>query len=267
MKDHTYVSRPVDKDGYVQWSDEENKTWSILVDRQSQLIKGKACEAFFDGLEKLDFPVDRIPQIPDINRILNAATGWGVEPVPAIIQPKAFFTLLANKRFPAATFIRRPEDIDYIEEPDIFHEIYGHTPLLTNQNYADFMEKFGKLALQADPKDRSRLFRLFWFTIEFGLLDTDAGLRAYGGGILSSIGETQFCLSGKPMIQPMDALTVLRTPYRIDIIQPLYFVISDFSDLFSILEQDILALLIRSKTLGDNPALYPQKIAPEKQAS
>lgn len=264
MKGHTYISRPVDQHGYVQWSDEENKTWSILVERQSKIIEGKACDAFFDGLALLDFPTDRIPQIPDINRILSKATGWGVEPVPAIIQPKEFFTLLANKRFPAATFIRIPEEIDYIEEPDIFHEIYGHTPLLSNQNYADFMEKFGKLALQADPKDSSRLFRLFWFTIEFGLLNTESGLRAYGGGILSSIGETQFCLSDKPTVQPFDVLTVLRTPYRIDIIQPLYFAINDFSDLFSILDQDILGLLSTSKTLGNHSPFYPPK---EKQAS
>ncbi|MFT2111280.1 phenylalanine 4-monooxygenase [Marinomonas sp. 2405UD68-3] len=257
MKGHTYVSRPVDDNGYVQWSDEENKTWSVLVERQSNVIKGKACDAFYEGLALLNFPTDRIPQIPDINRILNSITGWGVEPVPAIIQPKEFFTLLANKRFPAATFIRVPEEIDYIQEPDIFHEVYGHTPLLTNQSYADFMEKFGTLALQADPKDRARLFRLFWFTIEFGLLTTPDGLRAYGGGILSSIGETQFCVSGEPVVQPFDVLTVLRTPYRIDIIQPLYFAINDFSDLFSILEQDILGLLERSKTLGNNEPLYP----------
>ncbi len=257
MKGHTYISRPVDDHGYVQWSAEENNTWAVLMERQSQVIQGKACEAFYEGLAALNFPKDRIPQIPDINKVLNERTGWGVEPVPAIIQPKAFFTLLANKKFPAATFIRIPEELDYIEEPDIFHELFGHTPLLVNQHYADFMEKFGKLALLAEPKDRSRLFRLFWFTIEFGLINTEKGLQAYGGGILSSIGETQFCVSGKPQIKTFDALIALRTPYRIDIIQPLYFVIDDFSDLFSTLEQDILALLAESKELGDFSPTYP----------
>lgn len=263
MKGHTYVSRPVDEKGYVQWSDEENHTWSVLIERQSEIIKGRASSQFHEGLKALEFPKDRIPQIPDINKVLDKATGWGVEPVPAIIQPKEFFNLLANKRFPAATFIRIPEEIDYIKEPDIFHEIYGHTPLLVNQDYADFMEKFGNLALKAQPKDRRRLFRLFWFTIEFGLLRTEEGLRAYGGGILSSIGETKFSLSEEPEVQDFDSLNVLRTPYRIDIMQPLYFIINDFSDLFSILDQDVLALIEKSKELGDFDPKYPP--APTKK--
>lgn len=257
MKGHTYVSRPVDEKGYVNWSDEENNTWSILIERQSEIIKGRACDEFHKGLEALNFPKDRIPQIPDINKVLSKATGWGVEPVPAIIQPKEFFNLLANKRFPAATFIRIPEEIDYIKEPDIFHELYGHTPLLVNQAYADFMEKFGKLALEAQPKDRRRLFRLFWFTIEFGLLQTNDGLRAYGGGILSSIGETQYSLSELPETQKFDSLEALRTPYRIDIMQPLYFILEQFNDLFSILDQDILTLIETSKELGDYDPKYP----------
>ena len=259
MKGHTYVSNPVDNVGNVKWSDEENQTWSTLFERQKDIIVGRACDEFLEGLEKLNFPSDRIPQIPEINKILADTTGWGVEPVPAIIQPKEFFNLLANKRFPAATFIRIPEELDYLQEPDIFHEIYGHTPLLTNESYGKFMEKFGKLALEANPKDRRRLFRLFWFTIEFGLLRSPEGLKAYGGGILSSIGETQYCLTDKPKIEDFDPLNVLRTPYRIDIMQPLYFVIDRFDDLFGLLDQDILSLIERSKELGDFEPLYPPK--------
>lgn len=259
MKGHTYISNPVDEHGNVDWSEEENNTWKTLVSRQKDIIIGKASDEFLSGLELLNFPDDRIPQLPEINKVLLEATGWGVEPVPALIQPKEFFNLLANKRFPAATFIRIPEELDYIQEPDIFHEIYGHTPLLTNQAYGDFMEKFGKLALKAQPKDRRRLFRLFWFTIEFGLLKTDEGLKAYGGGILSSIGETQYCLTDKSLKKDFDILEVLRTPYRIDIMQPLYFIIEKFDDLFTILDHDILELIEESKRIGDHPPCYPPK--------
>lgn len=259
MKGHTYVSNPVDKNGYVQWSQVEQQTWQKLVTRQKDILPGRACSQFLEGLEILNFD-HQIPQIPVLNKVLDGYTGWGVEPVPALIQPKEFFNLLANKRFPAATFIRTPEELDYLQEPDIFHELYGHTPLLTNQAYGDFMEKFGKIALKAQPKDRRKLFRLFWFTIEFGLLKTDDGLRAYGGGILSSIGETQYCLTDKSQKEPFDIVNVLRTPYRIDIMQPLYFVIEKFEDLFTILDQDILAKLEQAKELGDFDPKYPPKV-------
>lgn len=260
MKGHKYVSNPVDKNGRVIWSDTENETWKKLFTRQKEIIKGRACDEFAKGLEILGYTENRIPQIPEINAILEKTTGWGVAPVPALIQPKEFFTLLANKKFPAATFIRIPEELDYLQEPDIFHEVYGHTPLLTQQAYADFMEKFGALALKADAKDRRRLFRIFWFTIEFGLLKTENGLRAYGGGILSSIGETQYALdSDIPKRVNFDLLEALRTPYRIDIMQPLYFIINDFSDLFTILDEDILGLIQKSKELGDREPLFPPK--------
>jgi phenylalanine-4-hydroxylase len=265
MKGHVYISNPVDENGYVEWSETENSTWKTLVKRQSEIVKGKCSKEFEKGLELLNFSPDFIPQIPDINKILDEHTGWGVEAVPALIQPAAFFDLLANKRFPAATFIRTPEELDYLQEPDIFHEIYGHTPLLTNQAYADFMEKFGKLALKADPKDRRRLFRLFWFTIEFGLVEHEDGLKAYGGGILSSIGETQYCLTDQCEKIKFDILEVLRTPYRIDIMQPLYFVLNDFNDLFTILDEDILGLINKSKELGDHEPKYPPK--PKKDAA
>lgn len=260
MKGHKYISNPVDDQGIVAWSDVENETWAKLVERQKDIIQGRACDEFMQGMDILGFNNStKVPQIPEVNKILNEYTGWGVEPVPALIQPKEFFNLLANKRFPAATFIRVPAEMDYLQEPDIFHEIYGHTPLLTNQAYGDFMEMFGKLALEAEPNERRQLFRLFWFTIEFGLVKTNEGLKAYGGGILSSIGETQFCLTSEPEKMDFDVLNVLRTPYRIDIMQPVYFVINKFDDLFSILDQDILSLLREAKSLGDFDPKYPPK--------
>jgi phenylalanine-4-hydroxylase len=266
MKGHVYISNPVDDKGFVEWSDVENSTWKTLVERQGKIVQGRCSKEFERGLELLNFSPDFIPQIPDINKILDEYTGWGVEAVPALIQPAAFFDLLANKRFPAATFIRTPEELDYLQEPDIFHEIYGHTPLLTNQAYADFMEKFGRLALKVNPKDRRRLFRLFWFTIEFGLVETPEGLKAYGGGILSSIGETQYCLTGEPEQIKFDVLDVLRTPYRIDIIQPLYFILNSFDDLFTILDEDILTLIQKSKELGDFEPKFPPKVKEESDS-
>lgn len=254
---HVYVSKELDPSGKIHWDNIENETWQKLVARQEKVIIDRACDEFMHGLEVINFPKDRAPQLDEVNKVLDRMTGWGVHPVPAIIQPKEFFTLLANKRFPAATFIRRPEDMEYLQEPDIFHELYGHTPLLTNQGYADFMQKFGEIALKAEPKDRRQLFRLFWFTIEFGLVKTSKGLRCYGGGILSSIGETQYALTDKSEKVPFDALEALRTPYRIDIMQPMYFVLQDMKDLFSILDQDVLALLQEAKKLGDFAPKYP----------
>ena len=258
-KGHVYESRMPDSNGDINWTETENQTWSTLINRQTEIVKARACDEFMRGLEILDFPKDRIPQLYELNEKLHEATGWGVEAVPAVIQPKEFFTLLANKKFPAATFIRTPEELDYLQEPDIFHEVYGHCPLITNQAYADFLEKFGRLALEVESKDRRLLFRLFWFSIEFGLLQTDSGLKAYGGGILSSIGETQYCLTDSPEVQKFEVLNVLRTPFRIDIMQPVYFVLDKFEDLFTLLDGDVLTKLEESKKLGSFPAKFPPK--------
>lgn len=243
--------------GVIEWSKDENHTWHTLIHRQNEIVKTRACPEYLEGLDRIGFSRSHVPQHAEINRRLKDFTGWEVEIVPALIQAKEFFNLLANKKFPAASFIRIPEELDYIQEPDIFHEFYGHVPLLTFKDYANFMEEFGKLALSVSPKDRRRLFRLFWFTIEFGLVKTHHGIKAYGGGILSSIHETVYCVeSDIPKREPFDALTALRTPYRIDIPQPLYYVLNQFSDLYRILDQDIVALMEESKVLGDFEPLF-----------
>lgn len=253
----TYVSKMPNTQGVIEWTHDENHTWNTLITRQTELVKTRASSEFLDGLKKINFSLDRVPQHTEINKRLKDFTGWQVEIVPALIPAKEFFTLLANKKFPAASFIRIPDELDYIQEPDIFHEFYGHVPLLTNQEYADFMEEFGKLALSITPKDRRRLFRLFWFTIEFGLLKTPQGIKAYGGGMLSSIHETVYSVDSPiPKRVDFDALTALRTPYRIDIPQPLYYVLNDFHHLFKILEQDLVSLLEESKELGDFAPLF-----------
>jgi phenylalanine-4-hydroxylase len=208
----------------------------------------------------MDFPRDRIPQLHEVSERLLDHTGWSVAPVPALIDFTSFFELLANRRFPAATFIRRREDMDYLQEPDIFHEIFGHTPLLTDYRFAAFTEAYGKAGLAADKKDHAMLARLFWFTVEFGLIDTAEGLRSYGAGIVSSPGELEYALeSGIPERRPFDALDALRTPYRIDIYQTVYFRLDSFDTLFELAQMDLIPLIGQARRLGMHAPTFPVK--------
>lgn len=261
MEKHVYVSRPADEWGLVHYPAEEHLIWEKLYARQRQLVEGRACDEFIKGLDLLKFSPHYIPQHMDINARLATFYGWQVDQVAAIIPAGEFYQLLSERKFPAASFIRTIEELDYIQEPDIFHELFGHCPLLTHKPYADFMEWFGKNAIQrAKGKERWQLFRLFWFTIEFGLIQTPKGVRAYGGGILSSINETVYSVESPiPERVPFDLLTVLRTPFRIDILQPLYFVIQDFDQLFSIMEQDVFKILAQARELGDLPPKFPPR--------
>lgn len=267
QKKHVYVSKDPDQHGHIDYGATDDATWARLYARQRAHIEGRACKEFIEGLDVVKFNQDRVPQHSYVTAQLDAHHGWGVQQVPALIPASEFFTLLSKKRFPAASFIRLPEELDYIEEPDIFHEFFGHCPLLTNKPYAEFMHAFGKVALQAKPKDRFQLFRLFWFTIEFGLMQKPEGLRAYGGGILSSFGETTYALeSNIPERKPFDPIEVLRTPFRIDIIQPIYFVINSFDDLFQLLDLDLMKLLTEARALGDRPPKFEPKGAKKDYA-
>lgn len=254
-----YTAIKPDSNGFINYPAIDHETWSILINQQDELIKGRACTEYIEGLKKLNFSRDKIPQHDEVTKVLKKETGWAVEPVEAIISADEFFTLLSEKKFPAASFIRTRAELKYIKEPDIFHEFYGHCPLITNQNYADYLEAYGKMALKVSGKDRLRLFRLFWFTIEFGLIKTDQGLRIYGGGILSSPSETVHALENKEVeYQDLDALTALRTPYRIDIEQPLYFVIESFEHLFEMIKkEDILSYIPKSYELGSFEPKFP----------
>jgi phenylalanine-4-hydroxylase len=256
---HIYQSKPLNAEGNATYSHEENKTWDFLLQRQKELIQTRASKEFIRGVDFLNF-THEIPQHKEITSILKQHTGWGVEPVEALIQPDYFFSLLANKKFPAANFIRTTNDIDYIMEPDVFHEVFGHCPLLTNEPYAEFMHQFGKLALSADKKTQMRMFRLFWFTIEFGLILEDNKYKAYGGGILSSKSEIIYSVeSDIPLRLPLDPMEALKTPFRIDILQPVYFVINSFADLFNLLQKDLLKLAVESMTMANNLARFEQK--------
>ena len=274
-KKQPYLSHQPDGQGHIHYSTDENAMWQALLTRQAKQIPNRACSAYLEGLEKLNLPSTHIPQLHDIDEILQATTGWQTAAVPALISFGKFFKLLANKRFPVATFIRRFEDMDYIEEPDVFHEIVGHCPLLTHPAFAAFNETYGKLGLDASKEERWFLARLYWFTIEFGLVGSHPdNRRIYGGGILSSPSETIYALNGsdtlqqsnhqqQPQNQPehraFDLLDVLRTPYRIDHIQPIYYVIDDLDALFDIVDSDIMGKVKQAMALGLFEPTYAPK--------
>jgi phenylalanine-4-hydroxylase len=257
-KKPNYVAKAVDEQGNAAYTSEDNIVWQTLITRQKKMIEERACNEFIHGLELLNLPQTRVPQCHEVSAVLQKATGWSLEPVPALISFDRFFHLLANRKFPAATFIRRMEDLDYIKEPDIFHEIFGHCPLLTNTAYAEFVHNYGKIGLKATPEERVLLARLFWFTIEFGLLKTPQGLRAYGGGILSSPNETIYSLESEiPERKPFNAEDALRTSYRYDVIQPIYFVLQIFDQLFEIINLDLIALIHDTQGLGKQAQRHP----------
>ena len=260
QKKQPYVSRQPDNHGHIHYSDDENAMWQALLERQAKQIPNRACSAYLEGLEKLKLSPTHIPQLQDIDDVLQATTGWQTAAVPALISFGKFFKLLADRRFPVATFIRRFDDMDYIEEPDIFHEIVGHCPLLTHPAFATFNETYGKLGLNATKQERLYLARLYWFTIEFGLMGaTKETRKIYGGGILSSPSETVYALSDEPDCRAFDLIDVLRTPYRIDQIQPIYYAIDDLDTLFDIVNSDIMGAVKKAIGLGLFAPTYAKK--------
>ncbi len=259
--DTKYVAKTMDENGFIAWSDEENAVWNTLITRQQQAIADKACDEYLHGLKLLNLPTDRIPQFAEINAVLRRETGWEIAWVPALINFQTFFNLLADKKFPCATFIRTRDELDYLQEPDIFHEIFGHCAMLTNPYFAEFTHIYGRLGQAASKEDRVYLARLYWFTVEFGVMQSAQGRKVYGGGILSSIGETQYVYSGKPEIQPLEVVNVMRTPYRIDIMQPLYFELSSLQQLFEISQMDLMGCVQQAKQLGLFAPKYPPKSA------
>jgi phenylalanine-4-hydroxylase len=252
-----YVAHTPDAQGFVKYSAEENKVWNILFERQRKIISDRACEEFLLGLETLKLTGDAIPQLPDISARLKEQTGWQVAPVAALISAREFFELLAKRYFPAATFIRTIDELDYVKEPDIFHELFGHCPMLTNPVYADFLYDYACTVLSFPEADWPLLQRMFWFTVEFGLINTAKGLKAYGGGILSSISETAYSVeSDIPLRVRFDPIAAFRMPYRIDKLQPVYFVIEDYRTLYDLVLSDISTLLKRTRELGEFPPLF-----------
>ena len=261
MQATQYQAKTLDQHGFIAWDDEENATWAALLQRQNSLIINKACSAYLYGLQLLDLPLHRVPQLYEVDTVLQETTGWQTVPVPCLINFDKFFALLAQKKFPVATFIRSPEEFDYLQEPDIFHEIYGHCPLLTHPAFAHFTHVYGQTGLHASKEERVYLARLYWFTVEFGLLKNKEGQhQIYGGGILSSPGETQHAFSAKSaQRKDFDVADVLRTPYRIDIMQPIYYALDALDDLFELSQRDLLLLVKDAQKKALFPPLFPEK--------
>ncbi|MCB1448422.1 MAG: phenylalanine 4-monooxygenase [Rhizobiaceae bacterium] len=259
-KESSYVAKEPGPDGLYPYSADEDAIWGELYRRQMALLAGVACREYLDGVEMLGLSADKVPQLRDVDRRLHETTGFGVEGVPALIPPSRFYALLSEGKFPLATFLRRREHIDYIEEPDLFHEVFGHCPLLTNQSYANFVRRFGETAVRLGKGYSWHLFRIFWFTVEFGLINTPEGRRCFGAGIVSSPSEAKAAMTGTACeFRPFDLMTVLRTPYRIDIVQPIYYVIDGFADLEAIVDQDIGAMIDKAKLLGDFAPAFEAK--------
>lgn len=256
--DGGYASLSPDASGYYPYSEDDHAVWGTLFTRQMDALQGVMVDSYLDGIRALGLNADAVPQVVDIDKRLNELTGAGVEGVPALIAPTRFFNLLSDRKFPVATFLRRREHMDYIEEPDLFHEVFGHCPLLTNSAYCDFIERFGQQAQKLGKGYSWHMFRLFWFTVEFGLIHTKDGVRAYGAGIGSSPAEAENAMNGHAEIRDFDLMDVLRTPYRIDIVQPVYFAIESFEALTMALDQDLAALIDQAKALGDHTPLFDQ---------
>ena len=225
---------------WQDYSEEEHAIWRLLFERQQRLLVGRACHEFLDGLGALGVAADGIPDFRRLSDVLDAATGWRIVAVPGLVPDDVFFAYLARRRFPSTCFIRRRDQLDYLQQPDVFHDICGHVPLLMNPVFADYMQAYGEGGLKALGLGHlQHLARLYWYTVEFGLIATQEGLRIYGSGILSSAGEAVHCLEDpRPNRIRFDLRRVMRTRYRIDDFQQTYFVIDDFQQLFDATRPD-----------------------------
>jgi phenylalanine-4-hydroxylase len=235
-------------------TDEDHWVWDTLFARQKTLLHGRAVQEFEEGLDVLNLSRPGIPNFDELNEKLHARTGWTVVAVPGLVPDATFFEHLANRRFPAGNFIRTPKQLDYLEEPDVFHDVFGHVPLLAQPAVADFMTELGHLGLQAlDHEAIERVARLYWYTVEFGLAREGSGLKIYGAGIVSSFGETHYSLeSAKPHRLKFDLKRVLRTRYRPDDFQKSYFVIDRFEDVLKLVQaNDFIKLYEELDSLPD----------------
>jgi len=235
------------------YSEEDHAIWRLLFERQQRLLVGRACREYLEGLGGLGVAADGIPDFQHLNDILDEATGWQIVAVPGLVPDDVFFAHLARRRFPSTCFIRRRDQLDYLQEPDVFHDICGHVPLLMNPVFADYLQAYGKGGLKALGLGHlQRLARLYWYTVEFGLIGTEEGLRIYGSGILSSAGESVYSLDDpRPRRLRFDLRRIMRTRYRIDAYQQLYFVIDDFQELFDATRPDFAPIYREVATLPD----------------
>ncbi len=247
--------------GWADYDAQEHAIWRHLFERQSKLLPGRACGEYLRGLERLGMAADGIPDFERLSDILEPATGWRIVAVPGLVPDEVFFAHLANRRFPATNWIRAPEQLDYLQEPDLFHDVLGHVPMLIHPVFADYMAAYGRGGLKAARLGAlTNLARLYWYTVEFGLIRREEGLRIYGAGIVSSSAESVYCLeSDRPRRVAFDLLRVMRTDYLIDRFQDTYFVIDGFDDLFEATRPDFTPLY---EALDGQPTIAPDGAAP-----
>lgn len=226
------------------YTEDEHKVWDTLYTRQIDVLQSRAVPEFYAGLAALNLNENGIPNLEKLNKALFKLTGWTVVCVPHLVPDEVFFEHLANRRFPAGRFIRGRDQMDYIQEPDIFHDVFGHVPMLTQPVFADYMQAYGQGGLRSLEFDcLKNLARLYWYTVEYGLINTDDGMKIYGAGIVSSRTESQFALEdASPHRVHFDLERVMQTDYRIDDFQQIYFVINSFKELFDVTQQDFAPL-------------------------
>lgn len=247
---------------WERYGADEHAIWRTLFERQARVLPGRACNEFLDGLAKLKLSGDRIPDFERLSDELEALTGWRVVAVPSLVPDGIFFDHLAARRFPAGRFIRTRAQLDYIEEPDVFHDVFGHVPMLAHPVFADYMQAYGKGGQRALAEFGAlkNLARLYWYTVEFGLIEAPEGLRIYGSGIVSSRAESVYAVeSPSPNRIAFDLERVMRTEYRIDDFQESYFVIESFEALFAETYKDFAALYTK---LAQGPAYRPGDVLP-----
>lgn len=218
---------------YSNYTQEDFKVWKLLYSRQMKYLKGRVSEEFLEALALVNFNADEIPNFDQVNRTLADTTGWSLVTVENLSPANEFFQHLSNREFTATCWLRSMDELDYLEEPDMFHDVFAHTPLLSNPDYTDFFHQFGQLALKyVDyPEIILKLQRLYWFTIEFGLIKNDAGLKIYGAGIISSKNETLHALSQHSIKHSYNVAQIFEHDFRIDVVQEAYYVIDSFKQL------------------------------------
>jgi phenylalanine-4-hydroxylase len=252
LSDHHMVIH----ESWENFTEADHNVWNILFERQSKLLKERAADEVLEGMQKLKICNAKIPKFSELNAILQSETGFSIVAVKGFIPEDLFFRFLAERKFPSTCFIRKPHQLDYLEEPDIFHDVFGHVPLLVNPVFADFMEEFGRKGLEAiDCGLLQFAAALYWFTVEFGLVQSSKGIRIYGAGIISSKGESIYCLdSAVPAKIKFDIRRVMKTEYHIDSFQKTYFVVENFEELFKVLRalnwQEVRDTCLSFPTIG-----------------
>jgi len=230
---------------YSNYTEEDFAVWKGLYEKQMYNLQGKVVDEFNRGIAHLNFNADEIPNFEKINNKLLALTGWSIKTVPNLAEAKLFFEQLSKRRFTSTCWLRSMEEFDYLEEPDMFHDVFAHIPMLCDEKYTDFFHKIGQLATSFHNQEAIKMLqRLYWYTIEFGVLQTKDDLKIYGAGIISSVGEINNVYGGLAQIKPFNIQEVLHTPFEIDKVQPLYFYVESFDQLQKAL--DGIEILLKS---------------------